>query len=60
MGYPFPFFAYVLLWGPKPYDRQLFPVVKTGWAEQHSASQRLQNPLTKEYTLNHIRDPIMI
>ena len=25
-----------------------------------ASTQRLQNPLIKEYTLNHIRDPIII
>ena len=41
-------------------DQELYSRLLPVLYKPHQHAQRLQSPLIKEYTLNHIRDPIII
>ena len=49
-------------WCPLDFGRlySLDSSVSGSKVDTFTVTQRLQNPLIKEYTLNHIRDPIII
>ena len=49
-----------MLWVSIPDTGTWDPLSLAGVSEFRGHSQTFQNPLIKEYTLNHIRDPIII